>query len=195
MAHRHNRRRVRSRSRKQNNISNGLEQSYHMAITNASSSGLQQSLPLPPSASIALTSNGVNTFCHSHASSLSSTASSTSSFRPTRILARPSRTSEPAVPVSTSMSNVISPAASLMSNLQTTYAPLPPSASSFDAVGPTQSTFRLNALTVNHAGPAAERKAAMIEAERLRLFGGVPGDDEGLCYKMLEVFGSLDYMR
>ncbi|PYI27738.1 hypothetical protein BP00DRAFT_352682 [Aspergillus indologenus CBS 114.80] len=33
-----------------------------------------------------------------------------------------------------------------------------------------------------------------IEAEQCRLFGGEPGDDVGLCYRMLEYFGGLDYI-
>ncbi|KAJ5901700.1 hypothetical protein N7495_002228 [Penicillium taxi] len=31
-------------------------------------------------------------------------------------------------------------------------------------------------------------------AEQCRLFGGEPGDDVNLCYRMLEVFGGLDYI-
>lgn len=34
----------------------------------------------------------------------------------------------------------------------------------------------------------------MIEAEQCRLFGGEPGDDVSLCYRMLEYFGQLDYI-
>ncbi|KAJ5649109.1 uncharacterized protein N7484_002832 [Penicillium longicatenatum] len=33
-----------------------------------------------------------------------------------------------------------------------------------------------------------------IEAEQYRLFGGEPGDDVNLCYRMLEYFGGLDYI-
>ncbi|OJD16471.1 hypothetical protein AJ78_03370 [Emergomyces pasteurianus Ep9510] len=36
--------------------------------------------------------------------------------------------------------------------------------------------------------------AAKLEAEQFRLFGGVPGDDVVLCYRMLEYFGGLDYI-
>ncbi|EAW07336.1 uncharacterized protein ACLA_020430 [Aspergillus clavatus NRRL 1] len=38
-----------------------------------------------------------------------------------------------------------------------------------------------------------ERKLRM-EDEQFRLFGGEPGDDEDLCYRMLEYFGGLDYI-
>jgi hypothetical protein len=38
------------------------------------------------------------------------------------------------------------------------------------------------------------REAAKIEAEQCRLFGGEPGDDVALCYRMLEYFGGLDYI-
>ncbi|KAL2001422.1 hypothetical protein VTN02DRAFT_1779 [Thermoascus thermophilus] len=45
---------------------------------------------------------------------------------------------------------------------------------------------------------ARERKqrleAARLEAEQCRLFGGEPGDDVSLCYRMLEYFGRLDYI-
>lgn len=33
-----------------------------------------------------------------------------------------------------------------------------------------------------------------LEAEQFRLFGGEPGDDMSLCYRMLEYFGGLDYI-
>ncbi|OAX77591.1 hypothetical protein ACJ72_08109 [Emergomyces africanus] len=36
--------------------------------------------------------------------------------------------------------------------------------------------------------------AARLEADRFRLFGGEPGDDVALCYRMLEYFGRLDYI-
>lgn len=37
-------------------------------------------------------------------------------------------------------------------------------------------------------------EAARLEAEQCRLFGGEPGDDVSLCYRMLEYFGGLDYI-
>ena len=33
-----------------------------------------------------------------------------------------------------------------------------------------------------------------LELEQCRLFGGEPGDDMALCYRMLEYFGGLDYI-
>lgn len=33
-----------------------------------------------------------------------------------------------------------------------------------------------------------------LETEQCRLFGGEPGDDVDLCYRMLEYFGGLDYI-
>jgi hypothetical protein len=33
-----------------------------------------------------------------------------------------------------------------------------------------------------------------LEAERLNLFGGEPGDDPGLCDKMMEVFEGMDWI-
>jgi hypothetical protein len=42
---------------------------------------------------------------------------------------------------------------------------------------------------------AQKREAANIEAEQFKLFGGLPGDDIGLCYKMLEVFEGMDWIE
>jgi len=39
-----------------------------------------------------------------------------------------------------------------------------------------------------------QEAAAKLEADQCRLFGGEPGDDVSLCYKMLEYFGRLDYI-
>ncbi len=36
---------------------------------------------------------------------------------------------------------------------------------------------------------------AKIEAERQRKFGGEPGDDDSLCYRMMEYFEGLDYIE
>ncbi|OAP64292.1 hypothetical protein AYL99_00264 [Fonsecaea erecta] len=41
---------------------------------------------------------------------------------------------------------------------------------------------------------AQRREAAKIEAERIKLFGGYPGDDVGLCYKMMEVFEGMNWI-
>ncbi|EGE80882.1 uncharacterized protein BDCG_17043 [Blastomyces dermatitidis ER-3] len=38
------------------------------------------------------------------------------------------------------------------------------------------------------------QEAARMEADQFRLFGGEPGDDVALCYRMLEYFGGLDYI-
>jgi len=38
------------------------------------------------------------------------------------------------------------------------------------------------------AGPAN------LEAQQIQLFGGEPGDDVGLCYKMLEAFGRMEWI-
>lgn len=38
------------------------------------------------------------------------------------------------------------------------------------------------------------KEAAEMEEKQCRLFGGVPGDDVSLCYRMLEYFGGLDYI-
>lgn len=39
-----------------------------------------------------------------------------------------------------------------------------------------------------------QREADGLESEQYRLFGGEPGDDVSLCYRMLEYFGGLDYI-
>ena len=41
---------------------------------------------------------------------------------------------------------------------------------------------------------AQKVEAMNMEAEQYRLFGGEPGDDLTLCYKMLEYFDSMDYI-
>lgn len=41
---------------------------------------------------------------------------------------------------------------------------------------------------------AQKREAVKIEAEQIKLFGGEPGDDVGLCYKMLEVFEGMNWI-
>lgn len=57
------------------------------------------------------------------------------------------------------------------------------------------------APTWHHGYPAWSRRErnvrleAGLEAQQCRLFGGVPGDDVGLCYRMLEYFGGLDYIN
>lgn len=37
-------------------------------------------------------------------------------------------------------------------------------------------------------------EAVNLEREQIKLFGGVPGDDVGLCFRMLEYFGGLDFI-
>ena len=33
-----------------------------------------------------------------------------------------------------------------------------------------------------------------LEEEQIKLFGGVPGDDPNLCFKMLEAFGRMEWI-
>ncbi|KAK2864944.1 hypothetical protein FQN49_004065 [Arthroderma sp. PD_2] len=40
-----------------------------------------------------------------------------------------------------------------------------------------------------------QEASAKLEAEQCRLFGGEPGDDVALCYRMLEFFGGLDFIE
>ncbi|KAJ5331723.1 hypothetical protein N7476_001506 [Penicillium atrosanguineum] len=39
-----------------------------------------------------------------------------------------------------------------------------------------------------------QQKTGGMEAAQYRLFGGEPGDDLSLCYRMLEYFGGLDFI-
>ncbi|KAL6252950.1 hypothetical protein RBB50_000669 [Rhinocladiella similis] len=41
---------------------------------------------------------------------------------------------------------------------------------------------------------AQKREAIKLEAEQIKLFGGEPGDDVTLCYKMLEVFAGMNWI-
>ena len=41
---------------------------------------------------------------------------------------------------------------------------------------------------------AQRREASRIEAEQVKIFGGEPGDDTGLCYKMMEAFEGMDWV-
>lgn len=64
--------------------------------------------------------------------------------------------------------------------------------------------FRPNAIVANHwdnqyiawqqRKTAQNDQAAKLEEEQIKLFGGMPGDDVGLCYRMLEYFGGLDFI-
>ena len=40
-----------------------------------------------------------------------------------------------------------------------------------------------------------QEESATMEAEKRRIFGDMDGDDEGLCVKMMEYFGGLDFIR
>lgn len=42
---------------------------------------------------------------------------------------------------------------------------------------------------------AQKHEAGKIEAEQIKLFGGEPGDDVGLCYKMMEVFAGMRWVE
>ncbi|KAL4970442.1 uncharacterized protein BDV14DRAFT_43613 [Aspergillus stella-maris] len=69
------------------------------------------------------------------------------------------------------------------------------SPSYFDCLGNRPaSTRHYRALTWQDREDILEAKTATMEMERYRLFGGEPGDDVGLCYRMLEYFGGLDYI-
>jgi len=50
------------------------------------------------------------------------------------------------------------------------------------------------APTWHHGYVAWRTREHRLETEQCRLFGGEPGDDVSLCYRMLEYFGGLDYI-
>ncbi|KAL4871274.1 hypothetical protein BDV12DRAFT_194632 [Aspergillus spectabilis] len=56
------------------------------------------------------------------------------------------------------------------------------------------STRHYRALTWHDREHILKPETAMLETEQYRLFGGEPGDDVNLCYRMLEYFGGLDYI-
>jgi hypothetical protein len=41
---------------------------------------------------------------------------------------------------------------------------------------------------------AQRREESRIEAEQLKIFGGEPGDDTGLCFKMMEAFEGMEWV-
>ncbi|KAL2824147.1 hypothetical protein BDW59DRAFT_147897 [Aspergillus cavernicola] len=68
--------------------------------------------------------------------------------------------------------------------------------SAFDCLGNRPASTRHHqGLTWQERDDVLKPEAAMLETEQYRLFGGEPGDDVGLCYRMLEYFGGLDYIN
>jgi len=51
-----------------------------------------------------------------------------------------------------------------------------------------------NGYTAWQTRERPSRLESGLEEEQCRLFGGEPGDDVSLCYRMLEYFGGLDYI-
>jgi hypothetical protein len=51
-----------------------------------------------------------------------------------------------------------------------------------------------NGYTAWQTRERRSRLESGLEEEQCRLFGGEPGDDVSLCYRMLEYFGGLDYI-
>lgn len=56
------------------------------------------------------------------------------------------------------------------------------------------STRHYRGLTWQDREYILEPKTVSMETNQYRVFGGEPGDDVGLCYRMLEYFGGLDYI-
>ncbi|KAF7713716.1 Uncharacterized protein PECH_000886 [Penicillium ucsense] len=52
----------------------------------------------------------------------------------------------------------------------------------------------LTAWPIHEEAPQQGPLGSGIEARQYRLFGGEPGDDLNLCYRMLEYFDGLDYI-
>ncbi|PYH95434.1 hypothetical protein BO71DRAFT_323195 [Aspergillus ellipticus CBS 707.79] len=65
----------------------------------------------------------------------------------------------------------------------------------FDCLEIPAPTWHYGHLIWQKRDRALRMEASTLEAEQCRLFGGEPGDDVGLCYRMLEYFGGLDYIN
>ncbi|KAE8349404.1 hypothetical protein BDV28DRAFT_61442 [Aspergillus coremiiformis] len=66
---------------------------------------------------------------------------------------------------------------------------------SFDSIPvPFAPTWHRGYTTWQTRDRSLRLKSSQLEVEQCRLFGGEPGDDVGLCYRMLEYFGGLDYI-
>ncbi|KAF9884668.1 hypothetical protein FE257_001361 [Aspergillus nanangensis] len=71
----------------------------------------------------------------------------------------------------------------------------PAACDSLDSISiPTAPTWHLGYTAWGARESALQLEAAQLEDEQCRLFGGEPGDDVALCYRMLEYFGGLDYI-
>ncbi|RAL16691.1 uncharacterized protein BO97DRAFT_335767 [Aspergillus homomorphus CBS 101889] len=64
----------------------------------------------------------------------------------------------------------------------------------FDCHEPPAPTWHYGNITWQNRDRMMRLETSNLEAEQCRLFGGEPGDDVGLCYRMLEYFGGLDYI-
>lgn len=54
--------------------------------------------------------------------------------------------------------------------------------------------YGFTAWPIREDVPQRREASTGLEARHCRLFGGEPGDDLSLCYRMLEYFGGLDYI-
>jgi len=67
-------------------------------------------------------------------------------------------------------------------------------ANNFRPTGSMSNHENSQCMTWQRKDTAQKDQAAKFEAEQIKLFGGMPGDDVGLCYRMLEYFGGLDFI-
>lgn len=95
---------------------------------------------------------------------------------------------------SSSITSLSSPAssASLMTTPLLGPAMLPHAQPWHHRYMPWQDQDKMNYIQEQSCQPI--KAAATLEEEQCRLFGGEPGDDPALCYRMLEYFGGLDFI-
>ncbi|KAI9741776.1 MAG: hypothetical protein M1834_000162 [Cirrosporium novae-zelandiae] len=73
------------------------------------------------------------------------------------------------------------------------YPPSPPRANSSSKLTAKHPYQRYQSLPDQR--PKQQRGVDALEAEQQRIFGGEPGDDVGLCRRMLDYFDTLDYIE
>lgn len=98
--------------------------------------------------------------------------------------------SQPVITSATSSPDLSHPVISQMSSL-----PVPAAARSTRPRSEIPAMLWQNRFTAwQERERVRKERAAKFEAQQIQLFGGEPGDDVELCFRMLEYFGGLDYI-
>lgn len=95
--------------------------------------------------------------------------------------------------VSASSFNSCTPFPSSPTDIRQKQTPLPPGLRNPSAGIASWQWYNRYATWQNRES-SQKREAFQIEAEQIKLFGGEPGDDVGLCYKMMEVFEGMNWI-